>query len=371
MKKRCMVSFLKNIDKKTLKVAIIGVCTLVGLIIFIAIIVRLTEKTYYDYEQLEKKLVQSAQNYYNVNNSYLPVTEKNTSTVTVNSLVVGGFIEPLENLLKDGQNCTAQVVVTKIGNNYEYTPYLDCGSAYQSKELYNKVLEDNSVVSEGMGLYKINAKYVFRGEVKNNYVLINQKPWRILGIDENNNLVLLSEFRTVAKTWDDRYNTETEGNYGINDYNVSRIKESLESDYTEGELFTDSEKSKLVYEKLCVGKRLMTDTGNVECNVMSTEEHPIGLLTVYDYIQASLDEKCKTLEDKTCTNYNFILDNEISFWSITPSSKNTSYAYYITTSGVYESKTSTSKQVRYKIKLSTKAIYSSGSGTKEDPYLLR
>lgn len=368
------MDFLKNIDKKTLKVGIIGISVLVGLITIISIIVNMTDKTYSSYEQVETKLVEAAKNYYQDNSGALPINEKNTSTVSANSLAVGGYIAPLEDLLEDGINCTAQVVVSKVGSNFEYTPYLDCGDAYNSVELYNKVLEDNAIVTEGVGLYSVGGEKIFRGEVKNNYLMLNENLWRILKIDSENNIVLISEFRTDTKVWDDRYNELTQGTYGINNYNLSRLKEGVEEDYYGTELLTDSEKAKVVATKWCIGQRALTDTGSykdVECKTMSEEESPIGLLTVGEYMAASLDEGCKTLEDENCTNYNFITAYETTFWSITISPKSTSYAYYITTSGVYESKTNTSKKVRYVINLGPKALYLSGSGTAEDPYKIK
>ena len=365
---------LKSIDKKTLKVALIGVIVLIVLILMIVIIVRLTEKNYYSYTEFEEKLVEAAQNYYKDNSSYLPVLEKSTSTVTLNSLVVGEYILPIEEMLKDGDKCTAQVVVTKLEANYDYTPYLDCGEAYNSIELFNKVLEDNAVVTEGVGLYNENNEYVFKGEVKNNYIKLNDQSWRILRIDKENSLVLLSEFRTNNFTWDNRYNEDTKSNYGINNYNLSRIKERIEEEYYSDKLLTEKEKSKLVSTYWCLGSRNLTDTGTmeeVECKEHSEEESVIGLLTVYEYLQASLDPNCNTIEDRGCTNYNFIHDMKTSFWTITKGVKSTSHAYNITTSGIVESRTNVSKQVRYVIKLGPKAIYLEGSGTQEDPYKIR
>lgn len=368
------MNIFKNIDKKTMKIGIIGVSSLIGLILLVSVLVRLTEKIYYSYAEVEEKLVEAAKNYYEDNSGALPVNEKNTSTVTASTLVFGEYIKPLEDLLEEGGKCSGQVVVSKVGSNYEYTAFLDCGDAYESLELYNKVLQDNEVATEGIGLYKIGSDYVFRGEVENNYIMLKENLWRIVRVEENNNLVLLSEFRTPTTSWDDRYNESTLGNFGINNYNVSRIKEFVEENYYGEELLTDAEKSKVVSVKWCLGQRLATDTGSadsVECKVMSEEESPIGMLTVGEYMQASIDPACKTLEDKTCTNYNYVNYYENTFWSITPTPKSTSYAYYITTSGVYDSKTNTLKQVRYVINLGTKSIYSSGSGTEEDPYKLR
>lgn len=366
--------FFSKIDKKTLKIVGIGVGVLIIMIVVISILVRLTEKKYYTYEQVEVKLTEASKKYFVTNHNYLPSKEKDTSSVSLNALVVGNYISPLEEILKNGKECTAQVVVTKLQSGYDYTPYLNCGKYYSSKELYNKVLEDNALTSEGIGLYLDNEEKVFKGEVKNNFVMLNEKLWRILRIDEDNNLVLMSYFRTNAFVWDNRYNENTKSNDGINDYNISRLKDSVENEYYNEELLTDSEKSKVLSTKWCLESRKNVDTDsmkNIECSLLTEKESPIGLLTVYEYMQASLDPNCNTLEDRGCTNYNYMHDMQSSFWTITKGQKSTAHAYNVTTSGVYESRTNTSKQVRYVIKLTPKAIYLSGSGIETDPYKIR
>ncbi len=360
-------------DKKTLWWLIGGLGGIILLILILVLLNKLTQKEYLSYENVELKLVSAAEKYYNDNQNLLPRIEGGTSTITLAALVNGGYIKPLSNYLKDGSSCDARVVVTK-NLSYDYVPYLNCGENYISMELYKKVLSDNTITNAGAGLYNIGNEKVFRGEVKNNYVMLNDKLWRITRIDNNNNLVLISSFRTDSFIWDDRYNKEIDLDYGINNYNVSRIKESIENEYYNGELLTDKEKSKVVSSKACIGSRKNNQIGSykaIECSELSEKETPIRLFTVGEYLEASVDPYCKTLEDKGCVNYNYIHDLLNSFWTITKGQKNSSYVYTITSNGISEIRTNSSKQVRYVILLGTKTIYSTGSGTYEDPYKIR
>ena len=110
---------------------------------------------------------------------------------------------------------------------------------------------------------------------------------------------------------------------------------------------------------------------SIECSELSEEEAPIRLLTVGEYLIASIDPNCNTIEDRGCTNYNYMHDLQQSFWTVTKSPKGSSYVYAISTSGVYETRASNSKQLRYVILLSPKTLYSSGSGLYDDPYIIR
>lgn len=360
-------------DKKTLWLLIGGLGGIILLILILVLLNKLTQKEYLSYEKVELKLVNAAEKYYNDNQNLLPNVEGGTSTVTLTTLVNGEYIKPLNKYLKDGDSCDARVVVTKY-LSYDYVPYLNCGENYLSTELYKKVLTDNTITNTGAGLYNMGNEKVFRGEVKNNYIMLNDKLWRIARIDENNNLVLISNFRTESYEWDNRYNQEIDLDYGINNYNLSRIKETIENDYYNGELLTDKEKSKVVPTKACIGLRKNDESGSykiIECKELTEKEVPIRLLTVGEYLEASIDPYCKTLEDKGCINYNYIHDLLNSFWTITKGQKNSSYVYNITSSGVSETRTNSAKQVRYVINLGTKTIYSTGSGTYEDPYKIR
>ena len=364
----------KEMDKKTLWWLIGGLGGIILLIVILNVLSNITITRYESYEKVENRLVEAAKKYYAANDVLLPLSVNNSSTVDLETLVVGEYIKPLNKYLKNGEACDASVVVTKLLSNYDYIPYLNCGTDYTSIELYKKVLEDNDIVSSGFGLYDKNNEKVFRGEVKNNYVSLNKQLWRIVRIDSSNNVVLLSNFKTEFYEWDNRYNQEVDSNYGINNYNLSRIKDTIENEFNSDNLLNTSEKSKVVYSKACIGSRGYTESGfvsDVECKELSEEEAPIRLLTLGEYMDASIDPNCKTPEDRACMNYNYIHDLQMGFWTITKGQKNSSYVYNISVNGVTESKASTTRQVRYVILLSPKAFYSKGSGTYDDPYFIK
>ena len=364
----------KGMDKKTLFWLLGGLGGIVLLIIILNLVSKVSVKSYESYEKVETRLVEAAKKYYKENEIFLPSNVNSSSVVTLNTLLVGEYIKPLNNYLKNGDICDATVSVTKLSNDYDYTPYLNCGSDYTSIELYKTILEDNAISGSGVGLYAIDGEKVFRGEVKNNYVSLNEKLWRIVKIDSNNNIVLISNFKTDPFAWDDRYNQDVNGNSGINNYNVSRIKDKIEEDYNGDKLFKTSEKSKLVYTKACIGGRKAEESGSissVECSELTENEVPIRLLTVGEYVQASIDPNCDSPDDKVCVNYNYIHDLNASFWTITKAEKDSSYVYYISTNGLSESKANVRRQVRYVVTLSSKAFYSKGSGTYDDPYIIK
>ena len=361
-------------DKKTLIWLLGGLGGLVLLIVILSLLNRGTTPKYVGYDTVEEKLVEAAKKYFNDNQILLPSTTGNSSMVTLNTLVVGEYIKPLNKYIKNGDSCDASVSVTKLTTDYDYTPYLNCGTDYTSIELYKRVLEDNTIATSGVGLYGINYEKVFRGEVKNNYVSLNNKLWRIIKIDEYNNLVLISNFRSDTYEWDDRYNQELDSNDGINNYELSRIKDLIETTFNGNELLTEYEKSKVVYQKACIGGRKYKEEGrseDVECKVLTEEEVPARLITVGEFIEASIDQNCKTIEDKGCTNYNYLLDLDTSFWTMTKGEKNSSQVYSASSNGLLEGRADISRQVRYVISLSPKTFYEKGSGTEQDPYIIK
>ncbi len=369
-----VIDALKSMDKKTIILLVGGIGGIILLILILNLLSKATTKTYDSYEDVENRLVEAAKNYYQDNSAYLPIVDRTTNSVTLNTLVAGQYIKTLDNYIKNAESCDAVVTVLKTPTAYEYTPYLNCGTDYITIELYKKVLEDNTITTTGVGLYSMDGEKVFRGEVKNNFIMLDDKLWRIVKVDENNNLVLMSHFKTESYTWDDRYNQEVETNNGINDYNVSRIKETIEKDYYDGTILSDASKNKIVYTKACLGSRKLEESGSIkeiECSERTTDEVPIRMLMIGEYIQASIDPNCTTPSSKSCINYNYMNDMKASFWTITKGQRNSSYVYNIASSGVYETVANAYKQVRYVILLGTRAFYLSGSGTIEDPYKIK
>ena len=187
----------ESIDKK--KLIIIG-CSIIGFIVIILLasfVISIVKPHYYSYEEVEEKIKSAVKSYYESNPTMVPVND-GEYTVQYSTLEEGKFIKPLNEILKDGDNCSVTITVSKSGDNISYLPYLTCPGSYETKELYKVIKENNPTVSEGSGLYENeNGGYYFRGEVKNNYVTfgtidVNDTDypylWRILSIESDNTI---------------------------------------------------------------------------------------------------------------------------------------------------------------------------------------
>ena len=369
------------------KSMIIAGCSIIGvLILFILIVWILTafKKNYVTYEKAEEKMVEAAKKYYKTYPELLPVEEGKYS-LQYSALVEGKFIKPLNEILKDGDTCFAEVDVYKNNNDYDYIPKLDCGQAYKTLELNQKILEDNPVTDAGSGLYKSDSGvYYFRGKITNNYITLgstgsgkNQKQilWRILSIDENGNIQIKSLTAFESRiAYDNRYNINVHKNNGYNDYEGSILKDYLIKMSNGTSFLKDEEKAKLVPQQLCIGQRKITDKindGSIEC-AQKSEPLYFGTITPYEYVRASLDENCIRPVNRSCGNFNYLYINSdsTSEWSVTSTSESTDQAYALNGPVFELIRTSTSRKVFPTAYISARTLYKGGTGTKGDPYII-
>lgn len=345
------------------------------LIITVIFLVRLIVGTSVPYPKIEEKMEEAAREYFSIHTYLLPEEVGGEATVNISELVTAELIDPLDKMLKKGVTCEANVIVSKLDqDSYAYTPYLDCGEHYYSRELYKKMLEDHPVVTNGKGLYQMGTDYVFRGEVTNNYVEFAGKLWRAVKVTNQNYVELIQIGETEKKVWDDRFNV-TENDYsGINEYYLSRIFEYLQELYEDDEYLSSKDKEKIVNTSLCVGKRSRYDVindGSIECSARM-ENQPLGLLPLFDYINASLDPTCHKEMDTQCLNYNYMANYRDDFWLLTANSQVTNRAYRIEYGGrISNSLTDKDARVRPVLYLSNRVMISGGDGTKDNPYKVR
>ena len=366
----------KDMKKKLMRMMLIVVGILVVLLIIILIFSLVTggNKTY---EEIEEELKNAAIEYYDVQSGLLPQEEGETVTVRASTLADADLMKPLSEL-REGESCSGRVEVTKVGDNIVYTPYLDCGDNYTTKELYKAVLEQG-IVTSGNGLYDLNGEKVYRGDEVNNYVQLDNAVFRIVKVTSDNKLLLiLNELDSNMSTYyDDRYNQDRLSNSGFNDYRISRIYQYLDDLYNNKQdysLLSNSDKGKLTPFNLCVGKRSLTETINnnsIECSDV-LENQMIGLLTVSDYMNASLDTNCRATTDKSCQNYNYLKLSGTDWWLLTGSSLNSYEVYSVRSSGyLYETNASSYKKVRPTIMLNSNVMIKSGNGSESNPFILK
>ena len=216
-------------DKKKLIYILSGVMGgIILLIVIIFIIMSVSNKTV-SYENIEKRLKTATVSYLNANESLLPKEESGSITIDADTLESEKYIKPISKMVKEGVSCSAKVIVTKNGDNYLYSPILNCGEIYKTEKFATRLLSDNVTKESGDGLYAEGENYRFKGEYVDNYVSLDGKLWRIIDIDKDGyaRIIYVDKESEETYIWDDRYNIDVDNYYGINNYPVSRIKETL------------------------------------------------------------------------------------------------------------------------------------------------
>ncbi len=366
-----------DFKKFIIKLALIVIGGIALLFIVLSIATAFTKGTY-SYEKIETIMTNAAKSYFADYPESLPQKETQIVEIEASTLAQAGKMKDLSEYTKKGVTCTGKVSVSKADDEYVYTPSLNCGDAYSDKTIAAAVKEDSKVVTSGYGLYNMNNSLVFRGETVNNYVQINEDLWRIVKIDSSNNAYLIKEkYIGYSAAWDDRYNSEAKYNIGINNYSTSRIKEYLGElyDTTKEDLvfLSDTDKTKLSSYEVCTGKRTVDsaiNTNELECK-STVAGQKLGLLTVSDYINASIDPNCTSPQSPSCQNYNY-LTVDYRWWTATAVANSTSTAFIIDEQGsVTAAKCNAYNKVRPVIKLSSRIMVSSGNGTEKNPYIIK
>ncbi len=396
-------------DKKLIKFGIIFVGLIVVIIILSLLFNTATGGAKYTYDKIETKLVEAAKKYVNDkkknNIDVLPESPlADPYYLSSDVLVNEEYLKDLSEYAKDETTCVGGVNIYNAGGgNYDYVPELTCGIYHQTEKLVDKVISDNdSGVTHGSGLYqRIDGRfitddselnmvssddfeYVFRGDEVNNYVKIDDNLWRIVSIDNDNNMLLIfNEHSQRAIAWDDKYNEQVAKYQGVNIYEQNGLESTAYKavkDFYNGSLVLQdrvkySEKTNYytIPMNLCVGKRSSTDTdisGKIECQTI-LEDQFIGLLPAYYYMSASLDSGCETIVSKSCGNFNYLSKFDDFWWLLTANSDNTNEAYTVSKKYAESVYCNYKADIRPTIKLGARAIYQDGNGTLDSPYTIK
>lgn len=372
-----------DMDESKKRLFVVMGCILGGtvlLLLVLYIVSLVSGPRNYSYEDIEKELVTAAKSYFNEFPTSLPKEDGDIVEIDYSNLVAAGKINDISSYLAEGVSCSASVQVAKSGTEYLYTPILNCGDAYQTISISERIKNDNGTTESGDGLYINGNYYMFRGENVNNYIQLDKALWRVVKISSEGNAVLiLSSGMTYSQPWDDRYNEERMYEAGINSYSVSRIKDFLNKVYSnpdeskEENILSSADKAKLISYNMCIGKKRSTSenkTNKDECKKQE-DNVKLGLLTISDYMYTSLDPNCKSPVSKSCMNYNY-LDIGDEWWTGTASSEDDSLVYKIDRSGIPRTETcATYSMVRPVIYLNNSVLFKGGKGTLNEPYTVR
>lgn len=362
-----------KIDQKLLRIMGIVAGIIIIFIIIIALISSCNRNKKFTLEEMESKLITLSKRYYEKNKSSLPKDGEEAS-LTTGYFISNGNFKSLT--LTSGKTCTGEIVVSNNNGYYLYTPKLSCGSDIKAITLSEKLTEPTNVLTTGEGLYSYGSSYIYRGENINNYLMLNDKLWRIVKVDSDKSVRVIEVKKSDSSYWDNRYNLDKKSNTGINDFvanNInSRIKNKLEDLYNNELKFNEETKAYFVKHDLCIGKRSENENvndGSIECSE-TIKDQVFGLIQANEYFLASLDQNCVGMTSISCTNYNYLARLDSATWTLT-ADEDTSYKAYRLDYGISIANTSNISGVAIVAHLSKNTLYKSGTGTLDDPYTVK
>ena len=210
---------------------------------------------------------------------------------------------------------------------------------YEANTLGKKLRTDNKEI-----LDKIDGTYYFKGKIDNNYVSYSGLLWRVIKIEEDNSVVLITENPVTLLasgeelTYDTSHITEW---MNKGEKEKSGKFESLMNNYT----------AYLLRGNVCNDK--VDSVTNANCKEKN-EKYYFNTLTITDYVNTGASEGFINngttfyLSDYSTEGYNWFINNEGK------ASKNKGTDIY---------------GIRVVIKLKGNAPLVSGNGTKEEPYI--
>lgn len=371
-------------DKK--KLIIVGGISLVSILLLIIIIIFIMSIfKRFDYQEIEKKLVDSAKIYVQKHQDIIP-PEEGEFIVSTESLVSEKLIKELEKISKD-KSCTGEVTVKYENDSLRFIPQLMCDN-YTTTSLKDTILSREEVLDEladeeitdpikQSGLYKHiqneEEVLIYRGKKTiNNYVRFLDYNWRIFKMDDERIFIILADTLNPKELFqfDDRYNEEIKAPRGKNSFQTSKIYQTLM------DVYDDTFKEHHAYLKTmsaCVNQRSQVDArkdGYIECKDLF--DTPIALLSVYDYMNASLDKNCNktsSKESRSCSNDNYLANATNKWWLLNGAYENSYDVYYVGINGAIDSTYANDKKdIRMVIAIPSDVIYKDGIGTSDKPF---
>ena len=209
--------------------------------------------------------------------------------------------------------------------------------------LSSTITTNNPIASVGDGLYNVGNEYIFKGKNVNNYVMYSGLLWRIVKINNDGSINLVTEDIVNEFMW------------GIDNsnYSNSQVRKWLNKSAENTGVFYKNLYNPDEYLKtstLCLDT--VSNIGSFTCDEMLTEDI-VGMLTVNDYTNSIVDED-------TYLN----IDNEYWLASLAPENN----AWFVDFDKISKTIVTDAYGIRPTITLSSTVYFESGDGTLENPY---
>lgn len=367
---------MNDIDKNITKYLLITLATLIIVMIMYPVYkITTKEKNKDSFEDTINNIIATAKEYYTNNtifkDDYVVFTIKDGKIIEdglnyfgqlpkYGSILINssGDIQIIAN---DDNWCATKRYTDNSFNIEEYSN--NCGVIKSTKLGNINVALSNT----SDGLYQEGQTFYYRGSNPNNYIELNNILFRILSIDENGNLKVVSNDVLFSRTWN--LKSLTNNNYDILDEdNVAYYLNYL---YISNEAFNKLRQNTDVFEYSWDDfqfeykhdmKYESFDNEKNRKNIMAV----VGLISVPEYARASLNDDCSIniLRNESCGKNNYLSIDE-KFFTMSTSSDS---VWSVSNDGkLFETSLNISQGVRPVIVIS-KTIKLKGKGTIDNPY---
>jgi len=283
---------------------------------------------------------------------------------------------------------------------------------YHKIEIVTTTVSDiiGKTTLSGDGLYAVNEeewynskdkdqlRYIYKGEMPNNFVIYNKICYRIIGITNDKTVKMIYEseadegrcniVNTSGEIGIEAWGHEKDNNFWLSTNSTIRnltLPDWLNTTYTNTSRISGG--SNFFYGALTAGTEESTrvDIMNEQKTNRGSSSLPervsytdngalAGLPMVSDYIFASLDSNCTTMYSATsstsCKNANY-LHKDYDFWTLNASANGVNTVWAVTESGMLEEREITSKLFVRPVIFLKESTKFSGGGTAGNPYVVK
>lgn len=215
-----------------------------------------------------------------------------------------------------------------------YNPKIDSsdGSVLLAKDIVGK---SEFATDEEDGLFSSSGNYIYKGDIKNNYLKYNDMLWRIVRINSDNSIdIILDDYSTLLP-W----------NSSVVEFTKSDIYE-----YLNNEFLNKLDKDMLNKTSFCTDK--ISDLSNITCNDTNIDGY-VKLLDVANFLNSVNSGK------------SYLVNNEEIFWL---SDYGTDKIWHTNGVNVSQSDANLFYEIRPMVRLKNTTIYKDGDGTFEKPF---
>ena len=251
--------------------------------------------------------------------------------------------------------------------------YNECFSS-ESLGTGDTILDEEPIVTTGDGLYKdeYEDRYFYRGKSVNNYITFNNETWRILSIEPDKTIKIISHESIGNMAWD-----STGGFNGSNDWSrPANLNRDLNVDYYYS--LTYNAQNQIVANDWSIGA--VTDgNNNLEDQINDENSRQwngkIALATASEFIRShSNQSSCGTFNQintnfSICSTTTWMFTSD-SWWTLSPKAGYDYYVFYLSLGygTLNDTKVQSSAAVHPVVTLSPSVKITGGTGAESSPY---